>query len=152
MNTLEKITMPSKADRLLAMESFEKLESTLSRLQANPEIEIEETKDKIKIPIAALELLAEVLKAMSKGQPFSLVPIHAEMTTQAAAEFLSCSRPHVVKLLETGEIPFTKVGRHRRIKFQDLVDFKQNKKKEREKLLIEMMAKDEESGLYDSQH
>jgi len=72
------------------------------------------------------------------------------MTTQVAAEFLGCSRPHVVKLLESGEIPFTTIGRHRRVRFEDLANFKKTKKAEREQMLIGMMRKDEDSGLYDS--
>ncbi|WP_223266425.1 helix-turn-helix domain-containing protein [Gelidibacter gilvus] len=90
----------------------------------NPEIEIEETSEKIKIPLKALKLLAKILKATSQGQPISLVPIATEMTTQAAAELLGCSRPHVVKLLEEGNIPFTLVGRHRRVKFEDVMNYK----------------------------
>ncbi len=144
------ITIPTKDDRLLALDSFETLSASLSKLKANPEIEIEETEDKIKIPLVALHLLADILETMSKGQPFSLVPIHTEMTTQVAAEFLGCSRPHVVKLLETGEIPFHTIGRHRRVRFQDITEYKTRKKKEREKLLIEIMRTDEEAGLYDS--
>jgi len=72
------------------------------------------------------------------------------MTTQAAAELLGCSRPHLVKLLESGEIPFTKVGKHRRVKFEDVIDHKKKKREEREALLIEIMKGDEELGLYDS--
>jgi len=146
----DQITIPSKDDRLIAIDSIEPLRASLSRLQDNPEIEFEETEDKIKIPLAALRLLADILEAMGKGQPFSLVPIHTEMTTQVAAEFLGCSRPHVVKLLESGEIPFTTIGRHRRVRFEDLANFKKTKKAEREQMLIGMMRKDEDSGLYDS--
>lgn len=135
------------------MESYNALSAMLEQLKSqNPEIEIEETKEKIKIPLRALKLLAKILKATSQGNPISIIPIAAEMTTQAAAEFLGCSRPHLVKLLEDGEIPFTKVGKHRRVKFEDMVDYKKKQREEREALLIEMMKGDEELGLYDSQH
>ncbi len=87
---------------------------------------------------------------MSEGQPISLVPIATELTTQAAAEFLGCSRPHLVKLLENGTIPFTKVGKHRRILFEDVVKYKKNAKSDQERRIVEMMRKDEELGLYDS--
>jgi len=73
-----------------------------------------------------------------------------EMTTQSAAEFLGCSRPHLVKLLETGEIPFTKVGKHRRVKFEDIVNYKNKMKARQEKILMDIMKTDEELGLYDS--
>ncbi len=123
----------------------------LERLgSANPEIEIEETKEKIRIPLRVLKLLVKILEATSQGTPISIIPIATEMTTQAAAELLGCSRPHLVKLLEDGEIPFTKVGKHRRVKFEDVMKFKMAKRKEREALLIEIIKGDEELGLYDS--
>ena len=100
--------------------------------------------------MSALKLLAKILKATSQGSPISIIPIATEMTTQAAAEFLGCSRPHLVKLLESSEIPFNKVGKHRRVRFEDLADYKKKKKEEREALLIEIMKEDEELGLYDS--
>lgn len=85
-----------------------------------PEIEIEKTKEKIKIPISALKLLSDILKAMGQGKLISLVPVAAEVTTPAAAEILSCLRPHFVRLPEDGMIAFTKVGKHRRIKYEDI--------------------------------
>lgn len=91
----------------------------------NPEIEIEETKERIKIPLSALKFLGEILKAMSQGKPFSLVPVATEVTTQKAADILGCSRPHLVKLLEEGKIEYTKVGKHRRVRFQDVMNYKQ---------------------------
>ena len=153
MNYLEDIKRPTKQDQKTAMESYNALTAMLEQLKSNaPEIEIEETKEKIKIPLSALKLLAKILKATSQGNPISIIPIATEMTTQAAAEFLGCSRPHLVKLLEDGEIPFTKVGKHRRVKFENLADYKKRKREERESLLIEIMKGDEELGLYDSQH
>lgn len=148
---LDQIHKPSKAEQKLAMESYKTLASVLDQLQEkNPEIEIEDTKDKIKVPLEALKLLANILQATSQGKLVSIVPIATEMTTQAAAELLGCSRPHLVKLLEEGQIPFTKVGRHRRVKFEDVMAYKEQMKAEREKLLIEMMHADEDSGLYDT--
>ncbi|WP_417369119.1 helix-turn-helix domain-containing protein [Gelidibacter japonicus] len=145
------IKKPSKKEQIAAMKSYNALAATLEDLRSeNPEIEIEETSEKIKIPLKALKLLAKILKATSQGQPISLVPIATEMTTQAAAELLGCSRPHVVKLLEEGNIPFTLVGRHRRVKFEDVMNYKKQMKLNQEKLLIEMMRSDEDLGLYDS--
>jgi excisionase family DNA binding protein len=72
------------------------------------------------------------------------------MTTQAAAEILSCSRPHLVKLLERGEIPFTMIGKHRRVRYEDIIEYRKQMKKEQEQRIIQMMKSDEESGLYDS--
>ena len=76
----------------------------------------------------------------------SIVPMAAEVTTQAAAELLGCSRPHLVKLLEEGKIDFTKVGKHRRIKFEDIMHYKQELKKQQKQNIIDIMNADEEAG------
>ena len=152
MNNLEDVKRPTKQEQETAMASYNALSVMLEQLKSNtPEIEIEETKEKIKIPLRALKLLVKILEATSQGKPISIIPIATEMTTQAAAEFLGCSRPHLVKLLEDGEIPFTKVGKHRRVRFEDLAVHKREKKEEREALLIQIMKGDEKFGLYDSQ-
>jgi excisionase family DNA binding protein len=151
MEFIEEFNKPTKEEQLTAIESYQSLAAVLEDLKSkNPEIEIEETGEKIIIPLNALRLLAKILKSMSKGQPISIVPIATEMTTQAAAEFLGCSRPHLVKLLESGEIPFVKVGKHRRVKFEDLARYKKAMKLKQEELLIKLMKADEDSGLYDS--
>lgn len=151
MQFMEKISRPSKKDQKTAMESYNALIASLENIHADyPEIEIEETKERIKIPINTLRLLSNILKQTSQGRPVSIVPIATEITTQAAAELLGCSRPHLVKLLEKGEIAFTKVGKHRRIKYEDILSYKKKLKDNQRKLLAEIMKSDEESGLYDS--
>lgn len=144
-------TRPSKQEQRLAMESYDTLNATLRNLKVgDPEIEIEETKESIRIPLKALKLLAVILKATSQGKPVSIVPHATEMTTQAAAEFLGCSRPHLVRLLEEGNIPFTKIGKHRRIKFEDMEDYRKRMKSRQKERLIDIIKTDEEAGLYDS--
>lgn len=151
MEYFNDIKKPSKKEQIAAMESYNALAATLEELSSeNPEIEIEETAEKIKIPLKALKLLAKILKATGQGKPISLVPIATEMTTQAAAELLGCSRPHLVKLLEEGSILFTMVGRHRRVKFEDVMNYKKKMKLKQEQFLIDIMKSDEELGLYDS--
>lgn len=115
-----------------------------------PEIEIKETKELIKVPIKALKLLSEVLEAMSKGQPRSIVPMASEVTTQKAAEIIGCSRPFLVGLLEKGEMPYVKVGKHCRIKLVDVLAYKEKQKITQKKHLTKMMHNDEELELYDS--
>jgi excisionase family DNA binding protein len=151
MSTAEQINKPTKSEQRMAIHSYSALSATLSQIKnTETEIEIEETQDKIKIPVKALLLLKDILKAMSEGKPISIVPIAAEVTTQKAAEILGCSRPYVVKLLEEGKINFTKVGKHRRIKLEDVLLYKQHLKEEQKKHLIDIMNFDEEIGLYDS--
>ena len=131
MKTLELINRPSKMEQKVAIKSYSTLVAALAHIkEEETEIEIEETRDKIIIPSRALQLLGDILKAMSEGKP--------------------CSRPHLVKLLEEGEIDFVKVGKHRRIMFEDIIRYKQKMKEEQKKHIIEMMNQDEELGLYDS--
>jgi len=151
MVSINEIKRFSKQERKFAQESYSSLRSTMVRVKTDPaEIEIEETGEKIKIPIRALSLLGDILKAMSEGKPISIVPLATEVTTQSAAEMLGCSRPYLVKLLEEGKIPFTKVGKHRRIKFEDVIKYKNQMKEAQKKHLIELMNSDEELGLYDT--
>lgn len=151
MGNFETIIKPSKEEQITAMKSFKTLAATLEELHSeNPEIEIEETSEKIKIPLRALKLLAQILEITSQGKPVSIIPIATEMTTQAAADFLGCSRPHLIKLLEGGKIPFIKIGRHRRIKFEDVTNYKNILKQNQKEFLLEIIKSDEELGLYDS--
>lgn len=142
---------PSKEEMNAAGESFNKISSSIEKIKKPiAEIEIEETGEKIKVPLSALKLFTQILDIMKVGKPFSLVPVAAEMTTQAAAEYLNCSRPHVVKLLESGKIPYTNVGRHRRIKLTDLQKYKSEMKANTKEKLIEMMRDAEDLDMYDS--
>lgn len=148
---LIEINKPTKDEQKTAMQSYETLISSIGNLKAlNPEIEIEETKERIKIPISVLKLLAKILEETGKGNPISIVPIATELTTQSVAEVLGCSRPHVVKLLEQGEIPYTKVGKHRRVKYEDVVRYRKELKNLQRKNIQRLMELDEESGLYDT--
>ena len=151
MNLLEPLQKPSKLDQKIAHESYTvytALASAIQHLNTNQaEIEIEETNEKITIPINALKLLGEILKAMGQGKLISIVPIATELTTQAAAEMLGCSRPHLVKLLEDGKIAFTKVGKHRRIQYDDILKFRSQMKKQQKQNIIDIMNADEENGL-----
>ncbi len=151
MKPLEHIRKPSKLDQKIASESYDTLVSVIEQLHSEqPEIEIEETGEKIKIPLSALKLLGDILKSMGQGKLISLVPIATEVTTQSAAEILGCSRPHLVKLLEDGKIPFTKIGKHRRIKFDDIIRYRKQMKEQQKQNIIDIMNSDEETGLYDS--
>lgn len=151
METANLINKPSKIEQKAAIKSYSALAVAMSNIKTEEtEIEIEETHAKIKIPSRALRLLADILKAMSEGKPISIVPVATEVTTQKAAEIIGCSRPHLVKLLEDGAIEFVKVGKHRRIMFEDVLKYKQKMKEDQKKHIIDMMNNEEEIGLYDS--
>jgi len=151
MDLLELIK-PSKTEQKVAYKSYAALAAAIGKLDENEEeveIEIEESKARIKIPLSALKFLSIIVKAMSQGKPISLVPIATEVTTQKAAEVIGCSRPHLIKLLEKGDIAYTMVGRHRRIMYEDVMSYRAKMKAEQKQHIIDMMKGDEESGLYD---
>ena len=151
MQTIIEIKRPSKSERKIAKVSYPVLTSAIRHLKTEQaEIEIEETGEKIKVPVSALNILRDILKAMSQGKPISLVPQAMEVTTQSAAEILGCSRPYLVKLLEEGRIAFTKVGKHRRIQLDDVIKYKRHLKEDQKKHLIDIMNIDELAGLYDT--
>ena len=148
---LSKTNKPSKEEQRVALQSYAVLAEALEQVQdPNPEIEIAATPNKIKVPLKVLKLLAQILRATSEGKPIAVVPIATEMTTQAAADMLGCSRPHLVKLLEEGILPYTKVGRHRRVKLEAIMNYKKQQKAAQRQLLREIMQDDEEIGLYDT--
>jgi excisionase family DNA binding protein len=151
MELFEEVKRPTKSEQKMAMASYNALNSVIEQLTSEKtEIEIEETNEKIVIPSKALKMLGLILKAMSQGKTVSIVPMAAEVTTQKAAEILGCSRPHFIKLLEEGKISYSKIGKHRRIKFEDVLKYKNQMKQDQKNLLIEIMNNDEDLGLYDS--
>ena len=90
------------------------------------------------LPRQALVLLRDLLTEMAQGNTVTILPTHAEVTTQEAANMLNVSRPHLVKLLEEGTIPFTRVGTHRRIRLQDLLAYKRRQEETSEAALQEL--------------
>ena len=76
------------------------------------------------LPGPAFDLLLEMLQQMARGNVVAITPIEAELTTQEAAQILGVSRPHLVKLLEGGALPFRMVGKHRRVRLDDVTAFR----------------------------
>ena len=128
---------PSRDEIKIAQESSR----TLSRfLKRNLRVQIAETKEIVELPVSAVRLLVDLLTNMAEGNAVTLMPIHAELTTQQAAHLIGISRPYLIKLLEEGEIKYHMVGTHRRIYFQDLKNYMDKNKKTREETLDELAA------------
>jgi excisionase family DNA binding protein len=94
----------------------------------------------IELPASAVKLLQAILENMAAGRAVKIAPQSAELTTQQAADFLNVSRPFLVQLLERKELPFRLVGTHRRIRFEDILRYKENIDVERRKVLDRLVA------------
>lgn len=92
----------------------------------------------LELPTKVFKLLRVILANMAEGKSISLIPSETELSTQQAADILGVSRPHLVKLLESGKIPFKKVGKHRRMLLEDLIKYLRVFQLEREKALQEL--------------
>lgn len=104
---------------------------------------------RIDVPPATLRVLSRVLAMMASQQTFLLYPADTELTTGQAADMLGVSRPYLIARLEAGDLPFRKVGRHRRIRMDDVLSYKATMQVERKAALSEMVAQSEAIGGYD---
>ncbi len=125
----------TKEDQRIAKSSISKLRETSERIRSSEEdfveIKFSENGDFLRIPKKALSLLFEILSNMAQGKSLTLISSDTELSTQQAADMLNVSRPHLVKLLEEGEIPFKKAGTHRRIELKNLIAYEKRLKENR---------------------
>ena len=101
----------------------------------------------VELPSDVLPLLLEMLGQIANGNGVRVVPVHAELTTQQAADILNVSRPHLVKLVESGAMPFHMVGTHRRIRLGDLMAYKVRFEAEQDAHLDVLAAEAQKLGL-----
>jgi excisionase family DNA binding protein len=111
-------------------------------------VKVAGTAESVHLPRAAFELIRDVLANMAAGQGVTVVPAHAELTTQQAAQMLNVSRPHVIKLLDEGRIEFRLVGRHRRILASSLIAYQRSQLGGARNAADELAALTEDLGLY----
>lgn len=101
----------------------------------------------LEIPPSIYRVLAAAVSAMADGHAVSIVPVHHELTTRQAADLLNVSRPHLVKLLDAGDIPHHRTGSHRRVYVEDLMRYRRLRDTERRAALAELSRKSAEYGL-----
>ncbi len=104
--------------------------------------------DALVVPRAAAVVFAQMLALLATGQGVQIIPDSAELTTQQAADFLNVSRPYLIGLLEADEIPYRKVGTHRRIRFEDLREYRRRDDLKRRQAADGLTELSEELGLY----
>jgi excisionase family DNA binding protein len=139
------VVTPTDADMALAKESSRRLAAHLGHAnELRLEVKTGTTSEELILPPSVLRLLLRVLTEMGQGNAVTLTPIHAELTTQQAADLLNVSRPHLVKLLDEGAIPSRKVGTHRRVPLECLLAYKQNFQARRHAALDELQALSQE--------
>ncbi|MBW4671706.1 MAG: helix-turn-helix domain-containing protein [Cyanomargarita calcarea GSE-NOS-MK-12-04C] len=132
----------------LEIQSIKKLESILQATGNTAKL-IGPNEEQIAIPESVYQVLRQVVHAFVLGQSISIMPQQQEMTTQEAADFLNVSRPYLIKLLEQGNIPYIKVGSHRRVRFEDLKNYKQLRDTERGRILDELTQESQDMGFYE---
>ncbi|NJL25333.1 MAG: helix-turn-helix domain-containing protein [Calothrix sp. SM1_5_4] len=126
--------IPSENEIILAREASRALARTLSGKSGTVKVRVGNDGPSVKevlIPLSALKMLVHLLGEMARGNSVTLTPLHAELTTQEAADILNVSRPFLIKLLDEKKIPYRKVGRHRRVYARDIFAFKSKQDLER---------------------
>ena len=117
------LSLPSPEDQVIARESVKTLSNLLKALPDTERAKVQLEDQSIILPRNAIELLMNLLREMSQGNAVSVVPTHAELTTQQAADILNVSRPHLIKLLNEGKLEFFMKGTHRRIHYCEVINY-----------------------------
>lgn len=136
-NFAMEIKTPSTQDRGIARKSFQQIKGMNRISKKNAILNLDGLQ--VELPPSAVKLVFAILSEMSEGNSLTLIPSHAHLTTQEAADMLNVSRPYFVKLLEEGKIPFEKVGTRRRVLASDVMAFMDKSSKERQKALQELV-------------
>jgi excisionase family DNA binding protein len=105
--------------------------------------------EEVSLPALVVDLFNGILSELARGNAVTLMPIHAELTTQEAADLLNVSRPFLVKQLENGTIPFHMVGTHRRVLAADVLKHRNQQRRRSVEALDEISRIDRELGLYE---
>lgn len=138
MSSSNVVSLPTSQDVEEAKVSSRTLAKYADADRVKLRIESQQETDELILPGPVMQLLLDILSEMSKGNAINLMPIHAELSTQDAANILNVSRPYLVKLLESDKIPFHKVGSHRRVYARDILEYKQSIDSDRSSTLDEL--------------
>ncbi len=145
--SLQHQTLPDTESSALARASAEELSRLLGKIPEAERARVKLDGNDLILPRQALTLLRDLLVEMAQGNAVTIVPTHAELTTQEAANILNVSRPHLVKLLEEDVIPFSRTGTHRRIRYQDLMAYRDQRDQESRSALDELVSQAQENDM-----
>lgn len=141
-------TLPTELDATLAKETSRLLAPRVRSSNPLRFRVLDASKgETLQIPAPAAKMLVRILEEMARGNAVTLIPVHAELTTQEAADMLNISRPSLIQLLDEGRIEYRKVGTHRRVKFESMMAYKRRADTERRAALAELAAYDQEIGI-----
>jgi excisionase family DNA binding protein len=143
---LRKVMLPLEREVRAAVEGQRTLAALLTFRRETQRIQIFDERNEahlVELPTSALRLLLDILAELADGNAVKVVPVHAELTTQEAADLLNVSRPHLVKLLEDGVMPFHRAGKHRRVRFVDVVNCKEARDRASEDAMAELCRRAE---------
>lgn len=132
---LEKPSLQDQQVAIASLPYFDIYKKKMLKKCSHVELRLQENDEAVTIPRKALELLEFILLSMAEGKTVSLIPSDSELSTQQAADMLNVSRPHLVKLLEQGAIPFKKVGSHRRVQLEHLLSYEQQQSQKQQEHL-----------------
>jgi excisionase family DNA binding protein len=138
--------LPNERDSELARSSSRLLAACIGR-GPTARLRVIDGDGEIEVPVSALRMLVDILANMAEGNAISIVPIHAELTTQQAADFLGVSRPHLVGIVERGELPHHKVGTHRRVYFRDLLAYRNQRLEVSKAALVALAEQAQKLGM-----
>lgn len=141
---LERPILPSADDAELAAQASRQL---LLGKHAGAELRVQVGNETLRLPKSVGDLLYHLLTEMGQGNAVTIIPVHAELTTQEAADYLNVSRPYLIRLLEEGKLPFNMVGTHRRVKFSDLAAYRSSVEDGRKRVMEELAAQAQELGM-----
>lgn len=138
------LSTPSSRDREIARSSMSAIEKAHLDMK-KAKLLIQDIQ--VELPLSAVKLLLEALGQLAQGNALTMIPRHASLTTQEAADLLNVSRPYLIKLLDSGDIPFSRTGNRRKVLAKDLFEFKDRSTQKQNRAMDELIQQAQELGL-----
>jgi excisionase family DNA binding protein len=129
--------------------AIQELEQLLTQVPGTTALFLGAAAERRDIPASVQRLLRAVVRELARGHAVSVAPVPADLTTQQAADLLNVSRPFLVGLLESGTIPFHRVGTHRRVPLDDLLAYRQSRSQTRRTALTELAREAQQEDIYE---